>query len=45
MKDWVPEPLVAPPTEVELVENEKRPVIVGYVDIFLQTDNEFLITV
>jgi hypothetical protein len=29
--DWTPEPLVAPPTPFEELENEKRPVIVGYV--------------
>jgi len=27
--DWTPEPLVAPPTAFEELENEKRPVIVG----------------
>ncbi|KAF2870951.1 serine palmitoyltransferase 1 [Massariosphaeria phaeospora] len=27
--DWTPEPLVAAPTQVEELENEKRPVIVG----------------
>ena len=29
--DWTPEPLVAPPTAHEELDNEKRPVIVGYV--------------
>lgn len=29
--DWTPEPLVAPQTPFEEVENEKRPVIVGCV--------------
>ena len=31
MDDWTPEPLVAPQTAFEEAENEKRPVIVGYV--------------
>lgn len=29
--EWTPEPLVAPQTPFEEAENEKRPVIVGYV--------------
>ncbi|KAF2121973.1 pyridoxal phosphate-dependent transferase [Lophiotrema nucula] len=29
VEDWTPEPLVAPPTQIEEMENEKRPVIVG----------------
>ena len=29
--EWTPEPLVAPQTRFEEAENEKRPVIVGYV--------------
>ncbi|MBE7180623.1 MAG: hypothetical protein INR71_05320 [Terriglobus roseus] len=29
IEDWTPEPLVAPQTEWEMNENEKRPVIVG----------------
>lgn len=29
VQDWTPEPLVAPPTDLEAAENEKRPVIVG----------------
>lgn len=29
--DWTPEPLVAAPTQLEELENEKRPVIVGCV--------------
>lgn len=31
MDDWIPEPLVAAETPFEELENEKRPVIVGYV--------------
>lgn len=30
MEDWTPEPLVAAPTPFEELDNEKRPVIVGY---------------
>jgi hypothetical protein len=30
VEDWTPEPLVAPPTAHEELDNEKRPVIVGY---------------
>lgn len=30
VEDWTPEPLVAPQTEWEMNENEKRPVIIGY---------------
>ena len=29
--DWTPEPLVAPLTSFEEAENEKQPVIVGFV--------------
>ncbi|KAF2011690.1 serine palmitoyltransferase 1 [Aaosphaeria arxii CBS 175.79] len=29
VEDWTPEPLVAPPTPWEQMENEKRPVLVG----------------
>lgn len=29
VEDWTPEPLVAPETPFEALENEKRPVIVG----------------
>ena len=29
--EWTPEPLVAPQTAFEEAENEKLPVIVGYV--------------
>lgn len=29
VEDWTPEPLVAPPTHLEELDNEKRPVIVG----------------
>ena len=32
--DWTPEPLVAPQTPFEEVENEKRPIIVGYASRF-----------
>lgn len=35
MEDWTPEPLAAAVTPFEEAENEKRPVIVGYVDVFL----------
>lgn len=28
--DWTPDPLVAAPTAAEQLENEKRPVLVGY---------------
>lgn len=31
--DWTPEPLVAAQTSFEEAENEKRPVIVGYVQL------------
>jgi serine palmitoyltransferase len=30
VEDWTPEPLVAAPTPHEELDNEKRPVIVGY---------------
>ena len=30
--DWTPEPLVPEPTPLEEIENEKLPIIVGYVD-------------
>ena len=33
MEDWTPEPLVAAPTQYEELDNEKRPVIVGYGQI------------
>jgi serine palmitoyltransferase len=33
VEDWTPEPLVATQTEFEAAENEKRPVIVGYVTV------------
>jgi hypothetical protein len=29
--DWTPEPLVPKPTAFEELENERRPVIVGFV--------------
>ena len=32
--DWTPEPLVASQTAFEEAENEKRPVIVGYIKLF-----------
>ena len=31
MDDWTPDPLVAPLSAFEEAENEKRPVVVGYV--------------
>ena len=31
VEDWTPEPLVAPLTPFEETENEKRPVIIGYI--------------
>lgn len=31
VEEWTPEPLVAPQTAFEEAENEKLPVIVGYV--------------
>lgn len=34
MEEWTPEPLVAPQTAFEEAENEKLPVIVGYVMIY-----------
>jgi serine palmitoyltransferase len=30
VEDWTPEPLVAPTTQLEELDNEKRPIIVGY---------------
>lgn len=33
VEDWTPEPLAAPVTAFEEAENEKRPVIVGCVDV------------
>lgn len=35
--DWTPEPLVAPQTALEELENEKRPVIVGYGSSLLKS--------
>jgi hypothetical protein len=35
VNEWQPEPLVAELTELELAENEKRPVIVGYVTLLM----------
>jgi len=32
--EWTPEPLVAPQTAFEEAENEKLPVIIGYVMIY-----------
>jgi len=37
VEDWTPEPLVAPLSPFEEAENEKRPVIVGYVVLHPQS--------
>jgi hypothetical protein len=34
--EWTPEPLVAPQTAFEEAENEKTPVVVGFVAPFLE---------
>ena len=39
MEDWTPDPLVPPETVFEEAENEKRPVIVGYVSRNLHRQN------
>jgi hypothetical protein len=43
VEDWTPEPLVAPPTQFEELENEKRPVIVGYVTAHQDHAGEYLL--
>jgi hypothetical protein len=39
VEDWTPEPLVTPLSPFEEAENEKRPVIVGYVVLRPQSRN------
>lgn len=43
--DWTPEPLVAAPTVFEELENEKRPVIIGYVRFATHEEKGMLIVV